>query len=378
MGAPGELIIFQKFATYQADHHMTPITALVLILVSDVSRRPRLVIHDQNWRCLVEILDFCHYEVRCEKNIVILDSHRITLSTALDAVILYIMSTTFGQLAFVKLCEQGRDLATYYALWILITLDIKAKSAVEYLLNPKTPILRYIIQDDERNVLYLNTVSAAQNLSGELGVDPVVFNCYRRSIVLSSKDQYAKLTLLLLEKMGVEVFADSEDADCFLILRNSILKDRIIVFKLWLENGESVDQSIDGSPLLCIAAGAGVTQIARLLLDDHNNSLVNGGAYKSDSSLPKASQENQSNLQLHGLVQWSTVDVNVRDASGRTALSYAAGDRHDDVVQLLLQQPTVHVNVRDIFGRAALSYAAENGHGDVVRMLLGRIDVDAA
>ena len=72
------------------------------------------------------------------------------------------------------------------------------------------------------------------------------------------------------------------------------------------------------------------------------------------------------------------------DNSGRTPLSYAAGnsdfifaqDRCEEVVKLLLGRDEVNPEMPDNHGRTALSYAAETGNDRVVKILLEREEVN--
>jgi ankyrin repeat protein len=55
---------------------------------------------------------------------------------------------------------------------------------------------------------------------------------------------------------------------------------------------------------------------------------------------------------------------------GRTPLSWAAGQGHEEVVKLLLQTGKVDVDSKDTeYGRTPLSWAAEEGHEEVVKLL---------
>ena len=72
--------------------------------------------------------------------------------------------------------------------------------------------------------------------------------------------------------------------------------------------------------------------------------------------------------------EWS---INERDNLGRTALSWAAAEGHEDVVKQLLQLEDIDPNVVDTeYGRTPLWWAAERGHEGVVRMLLERADIN--
>lgn len=65
-------------------------------------------------------------------------------------------------------------------------------------------------------------------------------------------------------------------------------------------------------------------------------------------------------------------DINCKDESGRTPLSWASEMGQVAVVRLLLAQEKVDVDSRDIFGRTPLLWATTKGHGDVIRELAKR------
>jgi len=60
------------------------------------------------------------------------------------------------------------------------------------------------------------------------------------------------------------------------------------------------------------------------------------------------------------LLEQGNVDVNSKDSSGRTPLSFAAEWGNETVVKLLLEQGNVDVNSEDSSGRTPLSIAADH------------------
>ena len=90
-----------------------------------------------------------------------------------------------------------------------------------------------------------------------------------------------------------------------------------------------------GNTPLITAAREGFTEIAELLLNDHN---INANKYNS--------------------------------VNGKTALIVASEEGKWEIVKLLLSNPQINVEISDIFGNTALNKAATNKHITAVKLLL--------
>ena len=76
------------------------------------------------------------------------------------------------------------------------------------------------------------------------------------------------------------------------------------------------------------------------------------------------------------LVERDGVDINSRDRNRRTPLMWAAMSGHEDVVRLLIERGGVGIDAKDKAGKTPLIYAAIDGYEAVVRLLIERGDVE--
>jgi hypothetical protein len=81
------------------------------------------------------------------------------------------------------------------------------------------------------------------------------------------------------------------------------------------------------------------------------------------------------------LEQWidKKYEIDQRDLSGRTPLSWAAENGQEAIAKLLLDTGKIDVDPKDDNGQTPLSLAAENGQEAIVKLLLdtGKVDVDS-
>jgi hypothetical protein len=70
-------------------------------------------------------------------------------------------------------------------------------------------------------------------------------------------------------------------------------------------------------------------------------------------------------------------NIDAKDHTGRTPLSWAAGSGHEAVVKLLVERDDVEADSRDNNGQTPLSWAARRGREAIVKLLVERDDVEA-
>ena len=99
-------------------------------------------------------------------------------------------------------------------------------------------------------------------------------------------------------------------------------------------------------------------------------SLVNAPADGGSTELMKEAREVENvKLLLEAGAYVNAADESLDFLDRRTALMWAAGNGHAEVVKLLLEAGA-DINVYGMYGRTALTLAEGNGHAEIVKLLL--------
>ncbi|OBT63922.1 hypothetical protein VE03_05994 [Pseudogymnoascus sp. 23342-1-I1] len=162
------------------------------------------------------------------------------------------------------------------------------------------------------------------------------------------------------------------------------------------ENDDNFEERLKSNPLYDYAshhwgdhARKGFMLIAEVIsfleknaqVEASSQALLNSKFYPEDSGYSQRFPRQMTGLHLaayfgvekpvYNLLE-SGLAANLKDSYGQTPLSWAAGNGHEAVVQVLLGKGA-EVDAKDIeYGRTPLSWAAEDGHEAVVQVLLGK------
>lgn len=71
------------------------------------------------------------------------------------------------------------------------------------------------------------------------------------------------------------------------------------------------------------------------------------------------------------------VKTNSKNSKNRTLLSYAAKNKHENIIKMLFDRNDVSIKLKDRNERISLFHAANKEHKNIVKILLNRDDVDA-
>ncbi|KAK2793569.1 hypothetical protein FQN52_001155 [Onygenales sp. PD_12] len=216
----------------------------------------------------------------------------------------------------------------------------------------------------------------AELLLGNEGVD------------VNTKDRQGQTPLYLAADAGNEalvstmlknpwVSVDIKDSDGNTPLFKAVIKgyDRVVERLLTRKDVDINSKNQDGMTPLTHAAAAGYDKITAQLIS-RDDIEVNRRVKFQQTPLLLAAENGHADIVRRFLALGDKIDVNAKDKSGWTALSWAAVGDHDEVAKLLLADARVGVETLSNWEQTPLSLAAEMGSEKVVALLLERGDFD--
>ncbi|KAK2753345.1 hypothetical protein FQN55_003474 [Onygenales sp. PD_40] len=251
----------------------------------------------------------------------------------------------------------------------------------------------------------------AELLLGNEGVD------------VNSQDRQGQTPLYLAADAGNEalvstmlenprVSVDIKDSDGNTPLFKAVIKgyDRVVERLLTRKDVDINTRNQEGMAPLAHAAEAGYDKITAQLISRDDIEVNFRVKFQQQTPLLLAAENGHADIVRRFLALGDKIDVNAKDKSGRTALSWAAVRDHEEVAKLLLADARVAVetllnreetplllaalkgsekvaalllerrdvdfNTRDNIGVSALAWAVRAGHGRVVEMLLRKPGID--
>ncbi|KAK2805360.1 hypothetical protein FQN51_000186 [Onygenales sp. PD_10] len=251
----------------------------------------------------------------------------------------------------------------------------------------------------------------AELLLGNEGVD------------VNTKDQQGQTPLSLAADAGNEALVSTmvensrvavniEDRDGNTPLFKAVIKgyDRVVERLLTRKDVDINTRNQEGMAPLAHAAEAGYDKITAQLISRDDIEVNFRVKFQQQTPLLLAAENGHADIVRRFLALGDKIDVNAKDKSGRTALSWAAVRDHEEVAKLLLADARVAVetllnreetplslaarwgsekvaalllerrdvdfNTRDNIGVSALAWAVRAGHGRVVEMLLRKPGID--
>jgi ankyrin repeat protein len=143
------------------------------------------------------------------------------------------------------------------------------------------------------------------------------------------------------------------------------------------DNPHNRRRQYNGAPLLWAAEDGYITVVDKLLV---NHGIDPNSKYGKDgrAALSYAAENGQEAI-VQYLITIGKAEVDSLDGSKMTPLLYAARKGQEAIVQYLITTGKAKVDSRDVDMRTPLSYAAGNGHAAIVQHLLatGNVEVES-
>ncbi|GAB5363767.1 hypothetical protein AAMO2058_000911300 [Amorphochlora amoebiformis] len=118
---------------------------------------------------------------------------------------------------------------------------------------------------------------------------------------------------------------------------------------------------------------AGDLKGVKQALDEGADCDGRGGEIKATALVHAAMKGHQDIVQL--LVHYGRLDVDETDVDGRTAVAWASGNNHLEILEILVESKA-SINAPDSSGDTPLILAARNNHIDIVKYLVEKTDAD--
>lgn len=174
---------------------------------------------------------------------------------------------------------------------------------------------------------------------------------------------------LLLQQKGIEPDAVSKDG--FTPLLQTIFGSHQKVVKLLLDradvNPNQSDTTYNQTPLWM--ASTARDEILSMFLE-RKDVDINGQSRWGETPLYQAIQRKR--LSATKMLLLAGADPNIPCYENKTVLSWAAAEGSEEWIELLLKQPSIELDIPDKFGQTALLRAADAGHTKCIRMLLDK------
>ncbi|ORX45751.1 ankyrin [Piromyces finnis] len=188
----------------------------------------------------------------------------------------------------------------------------------------------------------------------------------KTALMYSCEKQEDGIVKQLLEYHSNINFQDNNGLTALML---ACKNDNIDIIRLLLENRARVNrQDKNGDTALTIASRYGCVRAIQLLLRYCANTDIKNN--RGETALIIACRH--VNEEIIRILIKQPLDMDIQDRNGNTALIYLCQKKYEytDIVQEFLNNQSLNVNIRNNAGNSALHISAFNNHQDIVRQLL--------